>query len=99
MLPVGALFAFRDVDWKSFRDVHSREVQDGLKGHLWVDAPIGLDKWLGAVSKTHVLLAAQELAGYASPATTRRYTKITPAELKKHFDDSDRQERGTQGHE
>ncbi|MEQ1354517.1 MAG: tyrosine-type recombinase/integrase [Candidatus Acidiferrum sp.] len=39
------------------------------------------------------LLAAQELAGHASPQTTRRYTRITSSELKKHFDDSDRQER------
>ena len=39
------------------------------------------------------LLAAQELAGHASPQTTRRYTRITSSELKKHFDDADRQER------
>jgi len=39
------------------------------------------------------LLAAQELAGHASPQTTRRYTRITSSELKKHFDDADKQER------
>ena len=39
------------------------------------------------------LLAAQELAGHASPQTTRRYTRITSSELKKHFDEADRQER------
>lgn len=39
------------------------------------------------------LLAAQELAGHASPQTTRRYTRITSSELKKHFDDADRQEK------
>ena len=38
------------------------------------------------------LLAAQELAGHASPETTRRYTKITGSELKKHFDTADRNE-------
>lgn len=38
------------------------------------------------------LLAAQELAGHASPQTTRRYTRITSSELKKHFDDADRRE-------
>jgi len=54
---------------------------------------------LTIVARHAGLLAAQELAGHASPATTRRYTKITSAELKKHFDDSDRQERGTQSHE
>jgi integrase/recombinase XerD len=41
------------------------------------------------------LLAAQELAGHASPQTTRRYTRITSSELKKHFDDADKQERST----
>jgi integrase/recombinase XerD len=42
------------------------------------------------------LLAAQELAGHASPQTTRRYTRITSSELKKHFDDADtRERRGT----
>src|SRR4029077_17401169 len=30
------------------------------------------------------LLAAQERAGHASPQTTRRYTRITSSELKKH---------------
>lgn len=39
------------------------------------------------------LLAAQELAGHASPQTTRRYTRITSSELKKHFDAADKQER------
>lgn len=39
------------------------------------------------------LLAAQELAGHASPQTTRRYTRITSSELKKHFDDADQRER------
>lgn len=39
------------------------------------------------------LLAAQELAGHASPQTTRRYTRITSSELKKHFDDADRREK------
>ena len=39
------------------------------------------------------LLAAQELAGHASPQTTRRYTRITSSELKKHFDDADKQEK------
>jgi integrase/recombinase XerD len=41
------------------------------------------------------LLAAQELAGHASPQTTRRYTRITSSELKRHFDDADRQEKKT----
>lgn len=39
------------------------------------------------------LLAAQELAGHASPQTTRRYTRITSSELKRHFDESERRER------
>ena len=39
------------------------------------------------------LLAAQELAGHASPQTTRRYTRITSSELKRHFDDADKLER------
>jgi hypothetical protein len=39
------------------------------------------------------LLAAQELAGHASPETTKRCTKITGSELKKHFGNADRQER------
>lgn len=47
---------------------------------------------LTIVARHAGLLAAQELAGHASPATTRRYTKITSAELKRHFDDSDRRE-------
>lgn len=41
------------------------------------------------------LLAAQELAGHASPQTTRRYTRITSSELKKHFDDADKRERSS----
>ena len=41
------------------------------------------------------LLAAQELAGHASPETTKRYTKITGSELKRHFDDADKRERGS----
>ncbi len=47
---------------------------------------------LTIVARHAGLLAAQELAGHASPATTRRYTKITSAELKRHFDESDRRE-------
>jgi site-specific recombinase XerC len=39
------------------------------------------------------LLAAQELAGHASPNTTRRYTRITSAELKRHFDEAETKER------
>jgi integrase/recombinase XerD len=39
------------------------------------------------------LLAAQELAGHASPQTTRRYTRITSSELRRHFDDAERRER------
>ena len=38
------------------------------------------------------LLAAQELAGHASPQTTRRYTRITSSELKKQFDDANERE-------
>jgi len=49
---------------------------------------------LTIVARHAGLLAAQELAGHASPNTTRRYTRITSAELKKHFDDADRKERG-----
>lgn len=48
---------------------------------------------LTIVARHAGLLAAQELAGHASPETTKRYTKITGSELKKHFDDADRQER------
>lgn len=48
---------------------------------------------LTIVARHAGLLAAQELAGHASPATTRRYTKITSAELKAHFDRSDSLER------
>ncbi|MDQ6859503.1 MAG: tyrosine-type recombinase/integrase [Chloroflexota bacterium] len=48
---------------------------------------------LTIVARHAGLLAAQELAGHASPETTRRYTKITGSELKKHFDDADRRER------
>lgn len=47
---------------------------------------------LTIVARHAGLLAAQELAGHASPATTRRYTKITSAELKRHFDESERRE-------
>ena len=49
---------------------------------------------LTIVARHAGLLAAQELAGHASPQTTRRYTKITSAELKRHFDDAERKERG-----
>jgi site-specific recombinase XerD len=49
---------------------------------------------LTIVARHAGLLAAQELAGHASPNTTRRYTRITSAELKRHFDDSERLERG-----
>lgn len=48
---------------------------------------------LTIVARHAGLLAAQELAGHASPNTTRRYTKITSAELKRHFDEADRRER------
>ena len=48
---------------------------------------------LTIVARYAGLLAAQELAGHASPETTKRYTKITGSELKKHFDDADRRER------
>lgn len=50
---------------------------------------------LTIVARHAGLLAAQELAGHASPNTTRRYTRITSAELKRHFDDAERKERGT----
>lgn len=50
---------------------------------------------LTIVARHAGLLAAQELAGHASPNTTRRYTRITSAELKKHFDDAERMERGS----
>ncbi|MDP9264629.1 MAG: tyrosine-type recombinase/integrase [Chloroflexota bacterium] len=49
---------------------------------------------LTIVARHAGLLAAQELAGHASPQTTRRYTKITSAELRRHFDDAERLERG-----
>lgn len=48
---------------------------------------------LTVVARHAGLLAAQELAGHASPQTTRRYTRITSQELKRHFDDADRLER------
>ncbi len=48
---------------------------------------------LTIVARHSGLLAAQELAGHASPQTTRRYTRITSSELKRHFDDADRKER------
>jgi len=47
---------------------------------------------LTIVARHAGLLAAQELAGHASPETTKRYTKITGSELKRHFDDADRRE-------
>ena len=47
---------------------------------------------LTIVARHAGLLAAQELAGHSSPETTKRYTKITGSELKKHFDESDRRE-------
>lgn len=49
---------------------------------------------LTIVARHSGLLAAQELAGHASPNTTRRYTRITSAELKDHFDRAERLERG-----
>jgi integrase/recombinase XerD len=48
---------------------------------------------LTIVARHAGLLAAQELAGHASPNTTRRYTRITSAELKSHFDEAERKER------
>ena len=48
---------------------------------------------LTVIARHAGLLAAQELAGHASPETTKRYTRITGQELKKHFDDADRRER------
>lgn len=48
---------------------------------------------LTIVARHAGLLAAQELAGHASPQTTRRYTRITSSELKRHFDESERKER------
>jgi len=48
---------------------------------------------LTIVARHAGLLAAQELAGHASPQTTRRYTRITSSELKRHFDDAERKER------
>lgn len=48
---------------------------------------------LTIVARHSGLLAAQELAGHASPQTTRRYTRITSSELKKHFDAADKEER------
>lgn len=48
---------------------------------------------LTIVARHAGLLAAQELAGHASPQTTRRYTRITSSELKRHFDDAERLER------
>jgi site-specific recombinase XerD len=50
---------------------------------------------LTIVARHAGLLAAQELAGHASPNTTRRYTRITSAELKRHFDDAERKERAS----
>ena len=51
---------------------------------------------LTIVARHAGLLAAQELAGHASPNTTRRYTRITSSELKRHFDDAERKERGAE---
>jgi integrase/recombinase XerD len=48
---------------------------------------------LTIVARHSGLLAAQELAGHASPNTTRRYTRITSAELKRHFDEAESKER------
>lgn len=48
---------------------------------------------LTIIARHSGLLAAQELAGHASPQTTRRYTRITSSELKRHFDDAERRER------
>lgn len=48
---------------------------------------------LTIIARHSGLLAAQELAGHASPQTTRRYTRITSSELKRHFDHADRLER------
>ncbi len=48
---------------------------------------------LTIVARHAGLLAAQELAGHASPETTKRYTKITGTELKAHFDNADQRER------
>lgn len=48
---------------------------------------------LTIVARHSGLLAAQELAGHASPQTTRRYTRITSSELKRHFDEAERLER------
>jgi site-specific recombinase XerD len=48
---------------------------------------------LTIIARHSGLLAAQELAGHASPQTTRRYTRITSSELKRHFDQADRLER------
>jgi len=52
---------------------------------------------LTIVARHAGLLAAQELAGHANPNTTRRYTRITSAELKRHFDDAERLERSHAG--
>jgi integrase/recombinase XerD len=52
---------------------------------------------LTIVARHAGLLAAQELAGHASPETTKRYTKITGTELKRHFDDADRREHSSGG--
>jgi integrase/recombinase XerD len=52
---------------------------------------------LTIIARHSGLLAAQELAGHASPQTTRRYTRITSSELKRHFDEADRRERRSRG--
>jgi len=48
---------------------------------------------LTVIARHSGLLAAQEIAGHASPQTTRRYTRITSKELKRHFDEAERLER------
>ena len=48
---------------------------------------------LTVIARHSGLLAAQEIAGHASPQTTRRYTRITSSELKRHFDEAERRER------
>ncbi len=50
---------------------------------------------LTIIARHSGLLAAQELAGHASPQTTRRYTRITSSELKRHFDEADRREKAS----
>ncbi|MBU6422511.1 MAG: tyrosine-type recombinase/integrase [Chloroflexi bacterium] len=52
---------------------------------------------LTIIARHSGLLAAQELAGHASPQTTRRYTRITSSELKRHFDEAERREKRARG--